>query len=237
MHPRRSTRLSAKTRTVAGTNKPTLRGKGRNSSGRVVQGANERTGRKRLKTADESQPARRGAGGKSKPKIMEGLPLEIVIMVCSRSRVSACADPPCAQIFSSLHPMDLLHLAWTARSVRSLLMSREQRSLWQITLSNVAGLPECPPDLTEPQWTYLAFYPHCHVRNSYMGDRRGSECIAVLWCGRYVGEVGTEGSSMFCMLRTTVCHDHSLFMLFPDKTFQLPRNIRTRTRLYTARHL
>lgn len=28
----------------------------------------------------------------------------------------------------------------------------------------VAGLPYCPPDLTEPQYAYLAFVQNCHVR-------------------------------------------------------------------------
>lgn len=42
-------------------------------------------------------------------------------------------------------------------------MHKSAISVWRSTLSQVPGLPECPPGMSEPQWVNLAFDPHCHV--------------------------------------------------------------------------
>ncbi|KAF9234852.1 hypothetical protein BU15DRAFT_78614 [Melanogaster broomeanus] len=66
------------------------------------------------------------------------------------------------QILSFMHPMDLLNLARTTKAFRQLLMRKSSAFVWKTALSRVEGLPDCPPDLNEPQYAYLAFYPHCH---------------------------------------------------------------------------
>ncbi|KAF9230877.1 hypothetical protein BU15DRAFT_56779 [Melanogaster broomeanus] len=66
-------------------------------------------------------------------------------------------------ILSFMHPMDLLNLARTTKAFRQLLMRKSSAFVWKTALSRVEGLPDCPPDLNEPQYAYLAFYPHCHV--------------------------------------------------------------------------
>ncbi|KAF9234856.1 hypothetical protein BU15DRAFT_65344 [Melanogaster broomeanus] len=58
--------------------------------------------------------------------------------------------------------MDLLNLARTTKAFRQLLMRKSSAFVWKTALSRVEGLPACPPDLNEPQYAYLAFYPHCH---------------------------------------------------------------------------
>ncbi|KAF9234865.1 hypothetical protein BU15DRAFT_52071 [Melanogaster broomeanus] len=67
------------------------------------------------------------------------------------------------QILSFLHPLDLLNLARTTKAFRQLLMRKSSAFVWKASLRRVEGLPVCPPDLNEPQYAYLAFYPHCHV--------------------------------------------------------------------------
>ncbi|KAF9231193.1 hypothetical protein BU15DRAFT_56478 [Melanogaster broomeanus] len=67
------------------------------------------------------------------------------------------------QILGFLHPMDLLNLARTTKAFRQLLMRKSSAFVWKAALGRVEGLPACPPDLNEPQYAYLAFYPHCHV--------------------------------------------------------------------------
>lgn len=42
-------------------------------------------------------------------------------------------------------------------------MSRSAVSVWKATIANIMGLPECPPDLDEPEYVNLAFDEHCHV--------------------------------------------------------------------------
>ncbi|KII94170.1 hypothetical protein PLICRDRAFT_36405 [Plicaturopsis crispa FD-325 SS-3] len=66
------------------------------------------------------------------------------------------------EIFGYLHPMDLLNLCRTTKDLRAVLLRRSVRSTWKAALSSVDKLPECPPDLQEPQYTRLLFDTHCH---------------------------------------------------------------------------
>ena len=68
------------------------------------------------------------------------------------------------QIFGRLLPLDLLHLARTTRAFRRVLMHKSSIFVWKAARENVSGIPDCPTDLSEPQWANLAFDTHCHVR-------------------------------------------------------------------------
>ncbi|KAF8549176.1 hypothetical protein OG21DRAFT_1500574 [Imleria badia] len=65
-------------------------------------------------------------------------------------------------IFAYIYPMDLLNLARTCKSLRGLLMHRSSAFLWKTALRQVEGLPECPTDLSEPEYTNLVFCNRCH---------------------------------------------------------------------------
>ncbi|KAI0660261.1 hypothetical protein C8Q70DRAFT_913949 [Cubamyces menziesii] len=67
------------------------------------------------------------------------------------------------QIALHLHPLDLLHLVRTSKGVRSLLLSRRNRSVWTASLSSVEGLPACPPDMSEPAYSALLFGRTCNL--------------------------------------------------------------------------
>jgi hypothetical protein len=43
-------------------------------------------------------------------------------------------------------------------------MSRTSRTIWKNARSNVEGLPDCPGDLSEPQYASLLFEHVCQVR-------------------------------------------------------------------------
>jgi hypothetical protein len=43
-------------------------------------------------------------------------------------------------------------------------MRRSAISIWKEARTNVEGFPDCPCDLTEPQYANLAFFAYCHVR-------------------------------------------------------------------------
>ncbi|KAH7920429.1 hypothetical protein BV22DRAFT_1133083 [Leucogyrophana mollusca] len=66
------------------------------------------------------------------------------------------------QILSLLHPMDLLNLARTTQAFRHLLMRKSSAFVWKTARLQIEGFPDCPPDLSEPAYANLAFYPHCH---------------------------------------------------------------------------
>ena len=89
-------------------------------------------------------------------------PLRSLSHVCLSSPLLTAAF---AQIFSHLLPIDLLNLARTSKSFRTLLMSRSSRTLWRVSRQLVDGLPECPEHLSEPAYANLVFSNHCHVRS------------------------------------------------------------------------
>jgi len=71
--------------------------------------------------------------------------------------------PVVHQICRYLDPFDLLQMARANRRLRSLLMSRSERMLWRLSRENLEGLPECPEDLSDPQFTELLFGKSCYV--------------------------------------------------------------------------
>ena len=72
--------------------------------------------------------------------------------------------------------MDLLNLARTCKSLRGLLMHKSSAFLWKTTLRQVEGLPECPADLAEPEYTNLVFYNRCHVSTASSDCSRPDVC-------------------------------------------------------------
>ncbi|KIJ60678.1 hypothetical protein HYDPIDRAFT_32099 [Hydnomerulius pinastri MD-312] len=66
------------------------------------------------------------------------------------------------QILGFLHPLDLLNLARTTTAFRQLLMRKSSAFIWKTARSQIGGFPDCPSDLSEPQYANLAFYPHCY---------------------------------------------------------------------------
>lgn len=85
---------------------------------------------------------------------------------CSRLKVHR-------QIFSHLFPKDLLHLARTSKDLRAMLMSRSTVSVWKAARSNVLPImPDCYPNMSEPEYTHFAFAEFCHVR----------KMMFLLWC-------------------------------------------------------
>ncbi|PPQ99540.1 hypothetical protein CVT24_005330 [Panaeolus cyanescens] len=66
------------------------------------------------------------------------------------------------EIFSHLHPYDLLKLARTTKDYRKLLLDRHSVTLWKAACQNLDGLPEPFEGMCLPAWVNLLFYPHCH---------------------------------------------------------------------------
>ncbi|KDR81922.1 hypothetical protein GALMADRAFT_240234 [Galerina marginata CBS 339.88] len=86
------------------------------------------------------------------------------------------------EIFGRLEPLDLLHLSRTTKELRALLMSRSSMSIWKQSRSNIPGLPECPLDLTEPQYANLAFGKSCHFCHRSLGTMHTAWSARVRAC-------------------------------------------------------
>ncbi|KAJ3558977.1 hypothetical protein NM688_g614 [Phlebia brevispora] len=67
------------------------------------------------------------------------------------------------EIFSLLDPLDLLKLSRVCKDFRSFLMNKTSAVIWKAARKNIEGLPDCPEDLSEPQYANLMFSNHCHV--------------------------------------------------------------------------
>nr|GAT59623.1 predicted protein [Mycena chlorophos] len=68
------------------------------------------------------------------------------------------------EIFSSLLPRDLLHLARTNKALRSFVLNRSNSMIWKAAFANNAlakGPPRCPPYMSEPAWAHVAFDNFC----------------------------------------------------------------------------
>ena len=62
-----------------------------------------------------------------------------------------------------LRPLDLLNLARTSKDLRAFFMSKSTIQFWKAARKNVEGLPECPEDLSEPDYANFIFTAYCHV--------------------------------------------------------------------------
>ncbi|KAF8881929.1 hypothetical protein CPB84DRAFT_1791318 [Gymnopilus junonius] len=83
------------------------------------------------------------------------------------------------EIFGRLEPVDLLHLARTTKDLRALLMNRSASSIWKAARANIPGLPECPQDLSEPQYADLLFGKNCEIC-----DRNVTSSMHHVWSAR-----------------------------------------------------
>ncbi|KAF4614913.1 hypothetical protein D9613_003340 [Agrocybe pediades] len=84
------------------------------------------------------------------------------------------------EIFGRLDPLDLLHLTWTTKDFRALLLTKNSNShaIWKESFLNIPGIPECPEDLSEPKYAHLAFVNVCHKCN------RKKSSVTIYWQAR-----------------------------------------------------
>ena len=60
------------------------------------------------------------------------------------------------KIAGHLSPDDLLRLARTTKRIRDILMSKYSKHIW-VAARKTLGVPDCPPDLSEPHYADLLF--------------------------------------------------------------------------------
>lgn len=93
------------------------------------------------------------------------LPDDVLLEVSIFYRLSAKSYLPTVfelKIPKHLHPRDILNLARTSKYFRQLLMSKRSRSVWRAARTTI-GLPDCPCELSEPQYANLIFSTDCQV--------------------------------------------------------------------------
>jgi len=71
-----------------------------------------------------------------------------------------------SQIFSLIHPRDLLQVSWTSKILYRFLTSRSSRHVWQASFKIIPENempPPCPPEITEFTYTNLLYFQLCMV--------------------------------------------------------------------------
>jgi len=94
------------------------------------------------------------------------MPMDILFEVCNiRLVIFVTSEKKLAivQIFSHLHPSDLLSVSRVNRAFRGVLLSRNSSCLWNACL-RFCGAPPSPSDMAPPAWTHLLFGgAYCYV--------------------------------------------------------------------------
>ncbi|KAI0327471.1 hypothetical protein GY45DRAFT_1257028 [Cubamyces sp. BRFM 1775] len=70
-----------------------------------------------------------------------------------------------------MHPLDLLQLSRTSKTVRAAVLAYRNRPAWQAALASVEGLPLCPEQLQEPDYAALVFEKICSLCGASRANR------------------------------------------------------------------
>lgn len=80
------------------------------------------------------------------------------------------------EILGQLDPIDLLHLSWSTKTLRDILMTRSGRFLWTNAFARLYESdnppPGCPPDLNLAQYTLFLFGKRCMECGVRLGNHR-----------------------------------------------------------------
>ncbi|TRM61398.1 hypothetical protein BD626DRAFT_406139, partial [Schizophyllum amplum] len=116
--------------------------------------------------------------------------------------------PLFAQIFASLHPLDLLCVFRTTKILRAVVLSRSATSAWKRSFSAVEAAPSIPDDISIPHLASLMFENFCQYCLKYAPtvywECRARVCKHCLYiqCVRYVTD---RSIALTCFSAATWC--------------------------------
>ncbi|KDQ57924.1 hypothetical protein JAAARDRAFT_57740 [Jaapia argillacea MUCL 33604] len=123
------------------------------------------------------------------------------------------------EITSKLHPVDILQLGRVSKHFRSIFMTRRAKHIWVAARSNVPALPDCPPDLDEPQYANLLFEHNCLA----CGKQRANlvdYMLRLRFCKPCLTENVSRGSTL--LKRFGKKTDPVVYTLLPRSSVKLP---------------
>lgn len=171
MTERRSKRLKARSR-IADTGEVSDSDSDEWSAGEVQPPKKISTNPKKRKlnngknSKSMAEAFRKVRGKRGALKHLTEAPLDVLFEVSDEiESLDVFSSPPPVKIFGKLNPIDLLYLARTTKALRNILMRTSAKFIWKQALANISGLPDCPTDLNEPQYTNLVFGKNCYVRD------------------------------------------------------------------------
>ncbi|TDL24368.1 hypothetical protein BD410DRAFT_118974 [Rickenella mellea] len=124
------------------------------------------------------------------------------------------------EIASYMAPLDILNLSRTSKSLRCLLMSKRSRQIWRAAQHNL-GLPDCPPDICEPQYAKLVFERLCHVCGA-PGTQKADFAMRIRLCKGCMSLNAGQGFTFTKPYGKEVMRDTRIYKLAPF--YQSARN-------------
>jgi len=128
----------------------------------------ETRGTKRARTAKttakgEQQKKRRK---KAKLSMLPEMPVDILYEVRKCLSIALFLMRGRPQIFSLVHPRDLVRISWTAKVFNEFLTSKSSRHVWDASFSTIPKSeqpPACPSEMTEMAYANLLYGQCCMV--------------------------------------------------------------------------
>ena len=120
---------------------------------------------KKTKQGSARQSSAKSSRQKKSLSLLPAMPLDVLFEVKKKKNallLMLTADR-IHQVFSHLTPKDIIHLSRTSRIFRDTLMTRNATFVWKAARGR-SGAPECPMNMSEPQWAILLFGNNCQVR-------------------------------------------------------------------------
>ena len=122
---------------------------------------------KKTKKSSAGQSSAKSSRQKKSLSLLPAMPLDVLFEVKNKnnSLLLMLTANRIYQVFSHLTPKDIIHLSRTSQIFRDTLMTRNATVVWKAARKRF-GAPECPMNMSEPQWAVLLFGNNCQVRKS-----------------------------------------------------------------------
>lgn len=137
-----------------------------------VPESNKTRGTKRVRTAKMTTKDKVTGKRQKKAKLwrLPEMPIDILYEVRKSSRFVDSLMLNIFQIFSLVHPRDLLHISWTAKILHRFLTTKSSRHVWQASFKGISEgerPPPCPSGITEMAYANLVYGRYCMVCVSF----------------------------------------------------------------------
>ena len=126
-------------------------------------------GIKRVRTSKTAAKGKQQAKRRKTAKLsmLPDMPIDILYEVRGFFCIRCFLTRRGSQIFSLVHPRDLMRISWTSKILNQFLTSKSSRHVWQASFE---GIPEgekppppCPPEITEMGYAKLMYGQCCTV--------------------------------------------------------------------------
>ncbi|KIM79363.1 hypothetical protein PILCRDRAFT_823618 [Piloderma croceum F 1598] len=135
---------------------------------------------KRQKTSGKSHKAKGTNKGRNFGKLAQlmSMPLDVFFEITSR-----------------LEPLDILQLSRVSKHFRTTFASQSSRHNWVAARRNISSMPDCPNDLSEPQYASLMFEHNCQACGKSRAQKTDYS-LRVRFCGPCFKENVKKGSTI-----------------------------------------